>query len=153
MRDAPFWITICLIWLSGLLFAWPVYAKAAWRKWRDQGGGVSRLVVDTRRFFDMMLMGKYSAHLYEPGQNLRLGITFTMGSSLIMAVLFGLVDRSKWSNMHLVGGIIIIGLSYVGVMIHLYIAWRDIRWKWRILLLSQIICAPLVYGLLIWMHF
>lgn len=145
MRDASFWMTIYMVWLSALLCAWPTYAKVAWQKWRTSGGSIRRMAEDGKRFFDMMVWGKFGPHRYEPGQHLRLGITCTMGSSLMMAFFFGAVDRSAWSMRHCIALLIVVFLSHTGVMIHLYIAWRDTRWKWRLLLWAQVIAAPLIY--------
>lgn len=139
MRDASIWFAIYMVWLSAAATAWPLYAVAAWRAYIGVGGGTGRFAIDVTRFVRFMTGGDMGAHLYEPGQKLRFGITLTLSSTMSIAAFYWQLDRHTWTPAQLAVNAAVVVLSYIGIMVHLYVAWRDRRELWRLMVWAQVV--------------
>ena len=137
MSDPSFWFAVYMFWFSAAAVAWPIYARSAWEGWIEAGGGRARFWHDAKRFTLWMLGGDLGDDSYEPGQKLRFGITLTLGSTSVIAAFYWQLSRTDWTVLQLATNLFVVALSYFGIMIHLYVAWRENRHLWRWLAWSQ----------------
>lgn len=146
MRDAALWFAIYMVWASAAVTAWPIYGLSALRGWLGIGGGPARFALDVSRFVRWMIGGEMAHSLYSPGQKLRFGITLTLGSTSVIALIYWQLERGSWSLFALALNAFVVGLSYAGIMVHLYVAWREKPNRWRAMVWAQAALFALAYA-------